>query len=265
MDNTWEDVPLSHRPPAAQVRHHCLALEKIMSDTTQMTDPFLLEEFREHLQAVEKCVSRERPSAKGHIGECLAVLLAQNVIENAYVFGTRQKVHGRDIRIMLLKFFTEVFAHSCQDLLIHQQFLRPLNRLLRTCEGTNDGEISSSLVPLLHQICILIQENHSLLDLFFVEAKAHHPARFFLLTQLIQHMHDTTEAGKRARDALLLCLSLADQLPHTSLSQFIATDSNFCQVCFTRCDACRLLIASTCTCVHVYTCICIYILSIRVD
>lgn len=229
-DSSWEDVPLSHRPPAAQVRHHCSALEKIMNDTTQLTDPFLLEEFHEHLQAIEKRVSRERPSSKGHIGESLAVLLNQNVIENAYVFSTRQKVHGRGIRVMLLKFFTEVFVHSCQDLLIHQQLLRPLNRLLRTCEGTDDGEILTSLVPLLHQICILIQENNSLLDLFFVEAKAHHPARFFLLTQLIQHMHDTTEGGKRARDALLLCLSLADQLTHTGLSQFIATDSNFCQV-----------------------------------
>ena len=225
-----ESVPIPQRPPAAQVEHHWEALGKFMNDTGQLTDPFLLEEFRDHLTSIEKLVSRERPASKGQPGDCLSVLLANNVIENTYVFGTRQRVHGRDIRIMLLKFFTEVLAHTRQDVLIHQQFLRPLNRLLRACEGTEDGEIFAALVPLLHQVCILIQENQSLFDLFFVEAKAHHPARFFVMTQLIPHVHDTTEIGNRSRDALLLCLSLADQLPHTTLSQFIAADSNFCQV-----------------------------------
>lgn len=225
-----ENIPVSHRPPAAQVEHHWAALEKIISDTRQLTDPFLLEEFQDHLLAVEKLVCRERPASKGHTGDCLAVVLSENIIENVYMFSTRQRVHGRDIRIMLLQFFTSVFAHSRQDVLIHQQFLRPLNRLLRACEGTEDGEISTTLVPLLHQICILIQENQSLLDLFYVEAKAHHPSRFFVLTQLIPLMHDITEIGTRSRDALLLYLSLADQLPHTNLSQFIATDCNFCQV-----------------------------------
>ena len=225
-----ESVPVSQRPPAAQVEHHWEALGKIINDTGQLTDPFLFEEFRDHLSSIEKLVSRERPVSRGEPGDCLAVLLSKNMIENAYVFSTRQRVHGRDIRIMLLRFFTEVFAHSRQDVLIHQQFLRPLNRLLRACEGTEDGEIFAALVPLLHQVCILIQENQSLFNLFYMEAKAHHPARFFIMTQLIPHMHDMTEIGNRSRDALLLCLSLADQLPHTNLSQFIAIDSNFCQV-----------------------------------
>lgn len=228
----FENVSVSHCPPVAEVKHHWTALGKIINDTQLLTDPFLLEEIRDHLSSIEKLVSRERrPSSKGRTGDCLAVVLSENMIENVYMFGIRQKVHGRDIRIMLLKFFTEVFAHSRQDILIHQQFLRPLNRLLRACEGSEDGEISTALVPLLHQICILIQENHSLLDLFFVEGKAHHPPKFFIFTQLVPHMHDTTEIGNRSRDALLLCLSLADRLPHTTLSQFIAIDCNFCQVC----------------------------------
>ena len=229
-----ENLPVDHRPPAAQVEHHWAALGKIISDTGQLTDPFLLEEFQDHLYSIERLVSKERPEASGHTGSCLEVALSQNIVESVYVFGARQRVYGRDIRIMLLKFFTEVFARSQQPVLIHQQFLRPLNRLLRACEGSEDWGIFAALVPLLHQICILIQENQSLLDLFYVEAKAHHPSRFILLTQLIPHMHDTTEIGNRSRDALLLCLSLADQLPHTNLSQFIATDCNFCQV-YTLC------------------------------
>ena len=231
----WEDVSLKQRPPDVQVECHCTTLSNIINQTRQLTDPFLLQEFRDHLRAIEKLLSRERPTAKDLLGDCLSVTLSHNIIENVYMFSTRQRVHGRDIRIILLQFFTEVFAHSSQDLLIHQQFLRPLNRLLRACEETKkgeieDGEISTSLIPLLHQICILIQENQSYLDLFFVEAKAHHPARFFILTQLIPYMHSVSEIGKRSRDALLLCLSLADHTSHATLSEFIAIDSNFCQV-----------------------------------
>lgn len=224
------DVFLSQQHAPLKIEHHCTALGEIMRDTAQLTDPFLLEEFRGHLTSIEKLVSRERPQSRGEVGDNLAILLSQNIIQRVYVFSTQQKVHGRDIRVMLLRFFTEVFAHSVQDVLIHQQFLRPLNRLLRACEGSGDAETKSTLVPLLHQICILIQMNQSLLDLFFVGAEAHHPARFFILSQLIPYMHDVTEIGNRARDALLLCLSLADQLSHASLSQFIAIESNFCQV-----------------------------------
>ena len=226
-----QDTPL-------KIELHCTALASVINDSTQLTDPFLLEEFHSHLTAVEKLVSRERPQSRGEVGDNLAFILSENIIEKVYVFSTLQKVHGREIRVMLLRFFTEVFVHSVQDVLIHQQFLRPLNRLLRACEGTRDGDIMSALVPLLHQICILIQMNQSLLDLFFVEAKAHHPAKFFLLSQLIPYMHDVSEIGNRARDALLLCLSLADQLSHASLSQFIAFESNFCQV--SNCPECKV-------------------------
>ena len=223
-------VPLSHKPPADQVSHHWAALERAINNTTQLTNPFLLEEFREHLTTIEKLIAKESPEANGCTGDCLEVVLSENVIESIYLFSTRQREYGRDIRIMLLKFFNEVLTRSSQPVLIHQQVLRPLNRLLRSCEGTKDRDISLALVPLLHQICILIQENQSFLDLFYVETKAHHPSSFLLFTQLIPHLHDMTEVGNRSRDALLLCLSLADQLPHTNLSRFIATDCNFCQV-----------------------------------
>ena len=229
-DNVSKDVPLESTPQAEQTRHHWLAIEKTISIPYQLTDPFLLGELGKHLTAIQKLVAKERPESMGRTGDCLEVVLSQNIVESVYVFSTRQRVHGRGIRITLLRFLTELLTCCSQPLLIHQQILRPLNRLLRACEATEDGGVTSALVPLLHQICILLQENQSLLDLFFVESKAHHPSRFLPMTQLIPHMHDVTEIGNRSRDALLLCLSLADQLPQTNLSRFIATDCNFCQV-----------------------------------
>ena len=222
------DVPLHERPPEEQVQYHWNAMDEIIK--LPVSDPFVLEEFKEHLKAIEKFVTKEKPETSGRTGDCLEFLLSENVVENIYLFSTRQRVYGKEIRIVLLKFFTEVFARSNQPILIHQQILRPLSRLLRACEGTKEHELASALVPLLHQICILMQENQSLLDLFFIDSKVHLQSKFLIFTQLIPHMHNMSEIGNRARDALLLCLSLAAQLPSSNLSRFITVDSNFCQV-----------------------------------
>ena len=194
-------------------------------------DPFALQELQDHLSSVERLLVKDRPKSHGQTGPALQYLLNENIVESVYMFSTRQRAYAKEIRILLLKFFTEIFTRSPQPILIHQQVLRPISKLLRACEGTEDREMNASLVPLLHTMCILMQENRSLLDLFFIESRVHMQSRFLVFTQLIPHMHAGGEVGNRARDALLLCLSLADQLPGSSLTHFIASDSNFCQVC----------------------------------
>ena len=211
-----------------ELKGNCLAIEDLIR--TKALNPFVLEELGENLTNMQKILSKDKPESQGQVGPCLKYLLHENVIENVYMFSTRQREYAKDVRIFLLKFFTEVFARSLQPILIHQQILRPVSKLLRACEGTQDLELANHLVPLLHQMCILMQENQSLLDLFFIESKVHMQSRFLVLTALIPHMHEVSDVGNRARDALLLCLSLADQLSGTHLSRFIATDCNFCQV-----------------------------------
>lgn len=210
-------------------------LEKCWSEIdallcSKTMDPFAMQELKEHLSDVEKFLIKDRPESHGQTGPVLQYLLNENIVESIYMFSTRQRVYAKEIRILLLKFFTEIFTRSPQHILIHQQILRPISKLLRACEGTSDREMSQSMIPLLHTMCILMQENQSLLDLFFVESHVHMQSRFLVFTQLIPHMHASGEVGNRARDALLLCLSLADQLPGSSLTHFIASDSSFCQV-----------------------------------
>lgn len=215
--------------PVQHLENCCNMIEDLLR--TKITDPFAVEELREHFTTVKKALIKDCPELQGQIGPCLQYILNEDVIENMYVFSTKQRVYGKEIRIILFKFFTEVFSRSSQPLLIHQQILRPFRKLLRVyeVEGTKDPELSASLVPLLHTMCILMQENQSLLDLFF-EFRINMPSQFLVFSPLLPHMHVSGDVGNRARDAILLCLSLADQLPGSHLTQFIATDSNFCQV-----------------------------------
>lgn len=224
-----EGLAADHEPAQVTLlRKHCLAIDEITQ--TKALNPFALEELRDNLVNVKNLLSKDIPESHGQVGACLKHLLSENVIENVYNFTTRQRDYAKEVRIFLLDFLTEVLARALQPLLIHQQILRPVNKLLRACEGTKDPQLTASLVSLLHQICILIQENQSLLDLFFIESNVNMQSRFLVLTSLIPHMHDMGDVGNRARDALLLCLSLADRLSGTNLRQFIATDCNFCQV-----------------------------------
>ncbi len=224
-----EESGIDHEPAQVTLlKRYCLAIEELTQ--TKAINPFALEELKDNLVNVQKLLSKDKPESQGQVGSCLKYLLHENIIESVYMFSTRQRDYSKEVRLFLLDFFTEVFARSQQPLLIHEQILRPVNKLLRACEGTKDTQLLSSLVPLLHQICILMQENQSLLDLFFIESNIHMQSRFLILSSLIPHMHEVGDVGNRARDALLLCLSLADQLSGTNLSRFIATDCNFCQV-----------------------------------
>ena len=223
----YRDLPLHERPPNYQLRHHWNEMDGLIQSGSM--DPFALEELREHFRVMEKLLIKDRPEQAGQIGPCLKLVLNENIIENFYMFSTQQRVYAKELRIMLLRFFTEVLARASQPLLIHQQILRPISKLLRACEASEDREINSTLVPFLHQLCILMQENQSLLDLFF-EAKPNMKSKFLVFIELIPHMHSMGEVGNRARDAILLCLSLAAQLPGSNLSHFIAVESNFCQV-----------------------------------
>lgn len=222
----WRENGLSQ--PVQQLESCWREIDGILSSKTM--DPFAMDELKQHLSTVEKSLIKDHPESQGQTGPCLQYLLSENIIESIYMFSTRQKVYAQEIRILLLKFFTEVFTRSSQPILIHQQILRPISKLLRACEGPVGQEMTSALVSLLHTMCILMQENQSLLDLFFIESRVHMQSRFLVFTQLIPHMHVNGETGNRTRDALLLCLSLADQLPGSSLTHFIASDSNFCQV-----------------------------------
>ena len=223
----YRDVPLHERPLNYQLRHHWNEMDDLIQSGSM--DPFALEDLREHFRAMEKLLIRDKPEQSGQIGPCLKLMINENIVETFYMFSTQQKVYVKELRIILLRFFTEVLARTSQPLLIHQQILRPISKLLRACEGSEDREINNAFVPFLHQLCILMQENQSLLDLFF-ETKPNMKSKFLIFVELIPHMHETGEIGNRARDAILLCLSLAAQLPASNLSHFIAVESSFCEV-----------------------------------
>ena len=195
-----------------------------------ISNPFALQEFQEHLISFIEIMKSEEGAESDRTSDCVELLLSENILEKLYLFSTKQRNYISDIRQALLVFLKALLSLSGQPLFIHQQILRPLNRLLRVCETSRDDKLNPAILSLLHQICTLIQYNETFLDLFFTDGGGHVPSKFFIFSHLVSHLHDSGEGGARARDAMLLCLSVAERSLHSSLCDFIVADTDFCHV-----------------------------------
>ena len=194
-----------------------------------ISNPFALQEFQQHLVSITHIIEEEGPIGQ-QTTPCMELLLSENILEKLYLFSTKQRNYLTDIRHSLLILFKSLLSRPGQPLFIHQQVLRPLNRLLRVCETAKDDKLSLAILSLLHQICLLIQENETCIDLFFTDGGGQVPSKFFIFSNLVPHIHDGGEGGARARDAMLFCLSVAERSPSSSLCDFIVSDTDFCQV-----------------------------------
>ena len=113
--------------------------------STVVADTFALQEFKEHLEALFTLIERDQLASGSSTSACLELFLSENVLEKIYLFTTRQRSFSRDVRIVLLQFCTRLLSIPGPPLLIHQQVLRPMSRLLRACEMLPD--LTASVVP----------------------------------------------------------------------------------------------------------------------
>lgn len=223
------------------IESHWRQLDEIISNG--ITDPFDVVDVKKHLSAMGQLVAEERPHSSGRTGDCLEYLLSEDVIEKVYALSLRERAYSKDLRLCILNFFVELLS-SPQPLLIHQQVLRPLTKLLHALEENKDEEITAALVPVLHQICVIIHDNPSLLDLFYMDGRKSSQSKCLIFALLITHIHETDNSigysilnnddsrsvASCCRDAVLSFLSLAKKIEHKGLSAFITDDTSFCPV-----------------------------------
>lgn len=61
-------------------------------------------------------------------------------------------------------------SQSRHLLLVHEPFLRPMLKLLASCQGeVFEKDMEKKLVVLLYQLCVLLMQNIDLVDLFFLK------------------------------------------------------------------------------------------------
>ncbi|GFO18323.1 fts and hook-interacting protein homolog [Plakobranchus ocellatus] len=165
-------------------------------------------------------------------GPILQYLLEKDLLESFCSWCTVNVVSHDRLRLQQLRVFEHIISQSKQLLLVHRPIIKPLLRLLIDVSDSqdlsNNGELEFKLVLVLHQICICISQQSLILESFFSTDADHGPARFLIFSLLIPYIHREGPVGQKARDALLLIMTLSARHPH--IGQYIANNSHFCPV-----------------------------------
>ncbi|KAL8598764.1 hypothetical protein ACOMHN_033327 [Nucella lapillus] len=169
----------------------------------------------------------------GMPGPIVNCLLEKEVLETFCNWCSIQREHQDKLCMEQLRMYELLISQSRQLLLIHRQVIRPLLRLLMACAeprlpGSGSEELEFRLVLVLHQICTCISQQTVILESFFTTEADHGPAKFLIFSLLIPYIHKEGPIGQRARDALLLLMTLSAVHPH--IGHYIAENSDFCPV-----------------------------------
>jgi len=130
--------------------------------------------------------------------------------------------------LLQLQFFETLLSctRDGQTVLSHVKVLHPLLSLLELVNVLPPGHnpsntLQTTLLGLVHTLCLLLMESSPLLDLFTCNDNP----RFILFSLLTPYLHKRGQLGQQARDSLLLCISLASRSP--AVETYIAEHSNF--------------------------------------
>jgi hypothetical protein len=156
--------------------------------------------------------------------QCLEHMMNENILDKLFEWGVRAGKYKNAVSCEQLKLYEVLISRSRHVLLVHEPFLRPMLKLLTSCkDDLFSKEIEKLLVDLLNQLCALLMQNTDLIDLFFQTSD--NKSRFIIFLLLIPFVHREDSIGMRARDGLLLCMSLSKK--NKNVATYIVEHSNF--------------------------------------
>ncbi|KAH1023646.1 hypothetical protein HUJ04_012811 [Dendroctonus ponderosae] len=156
--------------------------------------------------------------------KCLEYLLNQNVLNMLFDWSTRSGRYINAVKCEQIKLYDTLISHTRHLLLEHNSFLTPMLKLFNSCHGELlSKEINKHLVDLLNQLSTLLVQHPEFVKLFFTNEK--NGNRFVIFSLLIPFIHKEDAVGMRARDALLLCMSLSKRNKDVAL--YISELSDF--------------------------------------
>ncbi|XP_063757104.1 FHF complex subunit HOOK-interacting protein 1A-like isoform X2 [Eleginops maclovinus] len=172
----------------------------------------------------------EEAGQGGAMGPILELVVVEGVMERLFLWSLRRQF-TEDMKLEQLCIYQMLLSQARQPLLHHKPILRPLMMLLASCAGAatdGGGVVEAELVLLLHQLCVSLVKDPSVLELFFHTSEDQGAANFLLFSLLIPYTHRQGSVGQQARDALLLIMSLSAADPR--VARHIAQNTYFCPV-----------------------------------
>lgn len=193
------------------------------------------------LVELHNCNKMTLPNGQQPSAPCLEFLLSENLLDKLFEWSLVTGRYANAVRLEQLKLYELLVSHSRHQLLVHEPFLRPLLKLLASCQNEIfPQDVGKRLVILLNQLCVVLMQNVHLLDLFFCSTQQHgqqsnivgaNQTNFIIFSLLIPYVHCDGSIGHQARDALLLCMSLSQK--NSNIGTYIANHSSMSPVLVT--------------------------------
>ena len=216
-------------------KSHWAQATSIISKSANGNSPAVRRSVNEEIEAVLQYADQmvllmiEEEEDQGGQGPILQYLLEENILEQLLTWTTQTGPEFADrLKLHHLKMFETMISQSRQSLFVHKPLIRPLLKLLTSCENTKNKQIETRLILVLHQLCVCVTQNTQMLELLFSASSEQGPAKFVIFSLLIPYIHREGPIGQQARDALLLIMALS--CVHDHIGTYIADYSDFCPV-----------------------------------
>ena len=211
------------------LKGHCRSIQDVLlTSETSKCSPDDCRRVLDHFNVVINIISDEKCGRDGQLGACLEYTLECGIFEEIFAWSLGQRTCMKDLIKEQLKLFKTLVKRCKQPILIFEEIVGPLKKLLRSCMGKQAGDVELIFVELLHQLCICVNQDVSLLDAHFINASSATEASFSVFSLLVPYVHREEEVGSRSRDAVLLCTSLS--MFQEQLANFICEETTFCPV-----------------------------------
>lgn len=210
------------------LKEHCKSIQGVL--LTSETSKSSLENCRrvlDHFNIIINMISDEK-SQDGQLGSCLEFVLESGIFEEVFAWSLGQRACMKELIKEQLKLYKSLIKRCKQPILIFEEIVVPLKRLLRSCAGKQSSDIETVFVDVLHQLCVCVNQDVSLLNTHFINAGSATEASFSVFSLLTPYLHSEGEVGSRSRDAVLLCTSLS--MLQEQLANFICEETTFCPV-----------------------------------
>lgn len=211
------------------LKGHCKSIQDVLLTTeTSKSSPDDCRRLLDHFNIVINIISDETCGRDGQLGSCLEYTLECRIYEEIFAWSLSQRTCMKDLIKEQLKLYKTLLKRCKQPILIFEEIGAPLRRLLRSCMGKQTSDIELAFVDVLHQLCICVNQDVSLLDTHFIKTSSATEASLSVFSLLVPYVHREEEVGSRSRDAVLLCTSLS--MFQEQLANFICEETAFCPV-----------------------------------
>ena len=179
----------------------------------------------------------EEASPGGGQGPILEYLLTEDVLGRLLAWtnpapsaanASQQHELQHRLKLQHLRMYELLISQARQPLLLHKPVIRPLLKLLSSCDNNPNPAVETRLILILHQLCVCVTQNKQILELLFDATADHGSSGFLMFSLLIPYTHREGAVGQQARDALLLIMALS--YSHHDIGTYIAHNSHFCPV-----------------------------------